>query len=471
MRKIVVFFLFICMSLLIAGAQSTNEVCRLGIRYVAGENPHWGEGRLIVTHVQPYSSAEQAGVKRFDIIEKIDGIPVSTLSSEQIRQMLNPSDKFRIRLTLRNFGYMAKDVLVAKECLPKNTITEEQLAEAFGMYSLENTTERVFTCPFTITSTLDRVDFINYRSFSFYDIEGDNAELEMTINSFIRQNLQGKGLVYNSLNPDLLIQTYYYFDTNPDYHASEEAHTDRKPVYRFDTSLLKMVPLPFLSNQLKGNAEYLLQFGVRFVDRQSGVTVWEAEANEWMYEPFDLAEYAQVHVPLMCLQYPHVSQTKDVTFKVGFKTYNYTGLNYDITALGLVRQVDAYSSAYEAGIREGDMIESIEGKDMTRSADEYTMAYKRFIIQSMQYRDSETLYTDANGFARCMFWRTDSYPRVQELLTSSEYLPVFSYLYKFAPYVDTSADNSLKMRVSRSGEAFETTVRPVIRTSLTIDIQ
>ena len=47
---------------------------------------------------------------------------------------------------------------------------------------------------------------------------------------------------------------------------------------------------------------------------------------------------------------------------------------------------------------------------------------------------------------------------------------MFSYLYKFAPYVDLSGSNTLKMQVHRSNEKFEVVLRPVIRTAPTIDI-
>ncbi len=470
MRKISILLLLIGTCVLVLSAQASKEVCRLGISYDISTNKKWGFGMPVVTKVYPYSPAENAGVKRNDIILKVDDISVGEMTGDVLPQMLNPYDKNKVKLTLRNFNYEERDVIVTKECIPLNTIKEEQLATAFSMYSLENTVERTFICPFKTTVTEDTVDFINYRTFAFPEIEEGNEELENAINMIIRSDLEAKGMRYDENAPNLVIQTFYFFDKNPKFRGVSKVRTKSDQVFRYDGSVQKIVKLPFMTSVSESEAEYILQFGIRFIDTATGASIWESEAEELMYEPFDLAKYAQIHIPLMCMQYPRVSHTKNVSFKVGFKTYNYTGLNYDIDRLSLVKKVDLNSPAAEAGIRVGDLIENIEGKELMRSADEYTAAYKQFISNSMKFRDAETVFTDSNGFERCMYWSTLNYPQIEKMLNKPEYLPVFSYLYKFAPYVDLSGSNTLKMQVHRSNEKFEVVLRPVIRTAPTIDI-
>ena len=89
------------------------------------------------------------------------------ISSEEIDEMLNPAGKNEVLLTIGNLANPAKQVLVKKECKKGNAITEEQLATAFSMYSLETTSEREFVCPFKTTVTADPVDLGKFKTFAF----------------------------------------------------------------------------------------------------------------------------------------------------------------------------------------------------------------------------------------------------------------------------------------------------------------
>ena len=102
---------------------------------------------------------------------------------------------------------------------------------------------------------------------------------------------------------------------------------------------------------------------------------------------------------------------------------------YDIDKLDQVVDVDRNSPAYAAGIRPRDIIEKIGRHKMDHSAEEFSSAYKRFITNTMQYRDPKTMFTDANGFKYCMFWDVFKYPQIADASQSSDYLPAFSYLY------------------------------------------
>ncbi|MDR2809622.1 MAG: DUF4136 domain-containing protein [Tannerellaceae bacterium] len=455
-------------------AQSpASTVCRLGFTYDISRSPHWGNGKPVVTNVYPYSSAEEAGLKVNDIIETIEGTSVEELGAENIAEQLNPAEKNEVKLTVTNLADSAKPMTVKKDCKRTDAITESQLAVAFSMYSLESTSERSFVCPFK-TST-DTVNFARYKSFAFAPIDENNRLLEETINACIEKELRKKGMAYNAANPDIVVETFYLYNKNPNYvKAPKNSLSQPLPVYRYDFALNQMQKYPFLpSGTAETMAEYILQLGIRFIDKQHkpGSVVWECEANEWMSAPFRLENYAQTHIPLMCMQYPYAKYSRNVQFFVSRKMYNYTGINYDINRLEQIVDVDFDSPAYIAGIRMRDRIEKIENQNLNRTAEEYTAAYKQFIMQTMSLRNPETLFTDANGFRFCMYWKEFHYTQVADALRNPKNMAVFAYLYKYAPYVNPSGVNTCTFHIRRGKERMAIVVRPTIHTETTVTIQ
>ncbi|MEG1545344.1 MAG: PDZ domain-containing protein, partial [Tannerellaceae bacterium] len=431
--KRVVLSMLLMFAFLGGHAQSKNgSICRLGITYEISRSPNWGKNRPIVTGILPYTPAEQAGIKPGDLIDEIDGVLTTDVSSAEIPQLLNPAGKNEVLLTIRNLANTAKQVLVRKDCKRSNAITEDQLAAAFSMYSTEYTSDRIFACPFKTTVTTDSVNFGIFKTFAFAAIDENNSHLETIINDCIEKELVKKGLKLSLTKPDLLIQTFYFFDKNPNYKGKNKVVMDREPTYRYNFTVSKMEKFPFLSNDsAESEAEYLLQYGFRLVDqrRVPGRIIWECEANELMEESYRLDEYARIHTPLMCMQYPYVKYTRNMQYRVNQKTYNYTGISYDIDRLELVADVNRNSPAYAAGIRPKDIIEKIGDHRMNHSAEEFSAAYKQFITKTMSCRDAKTQFTDANGFKRCMFWDTFKYPQVADAIQNTNYMAAFSYLY------------------------------------------
>ena len=166
----------------------------------------------------------------------------------------------------------------------------------------------------------------------------------------------------NNTQPDLLVQTFYFFDKNPNYKGTNKIIVEKEPTYRYDSAEGKMVKLPFLNYAAaESEAEYLLQLGIRLVDQKEipGRVLWECEANELMESSFRLDEYARIHVPLMLMQFPYLKYMRNPQYTVNRRSYNYTGIQYDIDRLELVLDVDRKSPAYAAGIRARDVIQKI----------------------------------------------------------------------------------------------------------------
>ncbi len=449
-------------------------VCRTGFAYEISNFPNWGKGKPVITEVFPYSSAEQMGLKVNDIIESIDGVSVTAINVADIPGLLNPSGKNEITLTVTNLESNSKPVSIRKECKRRDAITEDQLASAFGMYSLETTSERTFTCPFRTTVTTDTVNFALFNTFAFGEIEESNRRLEEIINGAIQKVLEQKGLTYKTEEPDMIIQTFYFFNKNPNYLGKNMVMVDREPTYRYNFTTSQMEKFPFLNYAAaEAEAEYLLQFGFRFIDQRynKGRVIWECEANEMLESAYRLENYAVLHIPLMCVQFPYVKYNRNVQFNVSKKTYNYTGISYDINRMELVSDVDRNSVAFAAGIRPRDVIEKIDEHSMNYSVDELTASYKQFITKTMKYRDMSTVFTDANGFKQCMYWDKDKYLMVASVLQNPKSKSVFSYLYKFAPYVDPSATNACTFYIKRGNNKMEMNIRPTVRTETTVVIK
>jgi hypothetical protein len=467
-----VLFLYTCFLAMAWGQNPT--LCRTGFVCEISRSPNWGEGKPVITAIYPYSPAEAAGLKVYDIIESIDGIPVTNLLGEDIPGLLNPAEKNEITLTVTNIESSDKQVIVAKECKRTDAIPEDQLAVAFAMYSLESTSERLFTCPFQTTTTSDSIDFAFFQTYAFSPVDADNQKLEEAINAAIEKELKKKGLTFHATDPDMIVQTFYYYKKNPNYTGENKVVVNKPPVYRYDLTQGRMQRFPFLSHAAaEAEAQYLLQLGFRFVDQRftRGRVIWECEANEMLDAPFRLENYAQTHVPLMCMQYPYAKYRRNVQFQINRKAYNYTGISYDVNRLELVVSIDPGSPAQAAGLIAHDVIERIDNHLLNHTADEFTAAYKQFITNTMQYRDPKTLFTDANGFAYCMYWNKLNYTQIADVLQSPRSMAPFSYLYKFAPYVNPSGVNACIFHIKRGKEKVELTVRPAVHEEVMIEIK
>ncbi|MDR1526448.1 MAG: DUF4136 domain-containing protein [Dysgonamonadaceae bacterium] len=448
-------------------------ICRLGFTYDISLSANWGKGKPVITDVYPYSSAGQAGLKVHDLIEAIEGVSVSEIPAGEISRLLNPEGKDVVWLTISNLADPAREVYVRKDCKRTDAITEDQLAVAFAMYSLETTSERFFVCPFK-TVTADTANFALYKTFAFAPIDENNRRLEESINACIEKEFLEKGLTYAALEPDMLIETFYFYKRNPNYAQTTRTTSARQPSFRYDFTLDRMEKFPFLSYATaETEAEYLLQLGIRLIDKRyrPGRILWECEANEMMSAAFRLENYAQVHIPLMCMQYPYAKYRQNVQFMLSRKAYNYTGINYDINRLEQIMDVDSNSPAHTAGLRMRDVIEKIDNLSMNRTAEEYTAAYKQFITKTMSLRDQETVFTDSNGFRYCMYWDKFKYTQVAEAIQNPGNMAAFSYLYKYTPYINPSGVNTCTFHIRRGREKMDIVVRPSIHTETRVVIK
>ena len=387
---------------------------------------------------------------------------------------MNPAGQSEVVMTVKNLAHDSRQILIKKDCKKSLSISEDQLASAFSMYSLETTKEVDFTCPFKTTVTKDTVNFSQFKTFAFSPIDENNRELEEKINENIKNELTKKGMTVDVVQPDILIQTYYYFDKNPNYVGTNKIVVKKEAVYRYNLAHNKVEKFPFLaSNTSESEAEYLLQFGIRLIDQkiQPGRVLWECESNELMETAYSLNDYAQAHTPLMFMQYPYVKYSLNVPYHISMKSYNYTGISYDINRLELISEVKRNSPAYEVGIRAKDVVEKIGRNKMGYTSEEFSKAYKQFITKTLSYRDPKTIFTDSNGFKYCMLWDVFKYPQVADAINEPDNLGAFSYLYFFTPYINPTGNNACTFVIRRGKEKKEVVIRPTIHTETTIEVK
>jgi C-terminal processing protease CtpA/Prc len=479
MRRI--FFILITI-LVVFAAKAQDISCRYGFSYEISNAPHWGKNKLVITSVYPHSPAERAGIKPYDIILAVDGTPVTENVLDDIYLFLNPEGKEIVELTIKNIAADEHKIKIKKECQSVYSISEEQLATAFAMYAAEDTHERLFSCPFVTTETKDELDFSVFKSFDFFEGSNEEPELARKIHDLIKKELMNRGLKHDPVYPDLTIQIFYLFNKNPNYkpQATKRTNKDDKPeeeynyVNRYDLTRDRMVRFPFLPpNTIETEAQYILKLGFRMEDKklQKGRIIWECETNEFMNESYSLENFAFVHIPLMCMQYPYMKYGRNVQFRLSKKKYNYTGIHYNIDRISEITSIDPYSPAAKAGLLPHDQIDAIADKRMDKTARQFTSAYRQFLVNTLKLRDENTRFVDANGFPDCMYWDKLKYPQIVRAFNNKKNLTVFSYLFQYAPFINPVGNNTCSFKLRRGKEKLEFILRPEIRTENTLVVE
>ncbi len=448
--------------------QPSDFVCRLGFNFEMSLQDSWGKNKPVVLAVESLSPADAAGLKVNDIIEAVNGASTENKMFSDITMWLQSGGSDDLRLTVSNLSYKNKDVVLHKDCKLSNSLNEKDLASVYSFYSLEDIQERSFTCPFK-TTLHSGVNLMNYKTFSFTEVDPNNRELEDVINASIKNALEQRGLVYQERNGDLLVTTYYSYNKNLNYDGNPNA--EKFPLaarYNIRTEKMEMIPVYYhpLINQKQ--ARYLLSLGIRLLDRvrSSGANlavVWECEANEMLSTDYPLNSYSAFHIPLMLMQYPYPQTMETAQFFYSSMKYNYTGLSYNIDNLKEIVDVDRYSPAFQAGIKPGDEVEKICGIKIENNPKTASESYKQFIYKTMNLRDSKTVYTDASGFTQCMFWDKLKYAQVADEFKKEENATVYSYLFYFEPYISLSPTNVLTLDIRRGKEKINLKVTPTVR--------
>jgi len=329
MKRILFFLSFFCFAMLSYG-QNLALGCGLGFDYEISYQSYWGMYRPVVKSVHVGSPAEKAGLRVNDIIEQINDLSTRNKYSEEIFAMLH-EEKF-LRLAVNNLAYRNKEIAFSKHCSLLDAVSEEQMASKFSSHSLGNIQEKSFSRPFkTTVKQSPAINFLQYKTFRFLDTNDSisfHGKTDIAIYEQIKKELESRGLVYTTGNPDLYISAVYSY--------------------------------------------YILN--IRFVDpylstRKDPAVIWQCVVNELFS-----SESAKLNIPLMLLQYPYTKSFEEARFRSLKKKFNYTGIYYDMNDFRKIIHVDLVSPAARAGIQTGDEIRKINGIIMTGNSQEFNPA-------------------------------------------------------------------------------------------------
>lgn len=454
-------------------AQSGQQTCHFGISFEISENPSWGYGEPVVRVVQPHSPADLAGIKPGDIIMEVNGQATYLRNTETIANWLYYESDLPTTFTVRNLDTYFKEYILARLCTDVYSISESDLASAFSFYNIENVNERSFVLPLT-TVTNTEVDYSDYHTYDFL-VDKDAPRVDGQILQHLEKSLSDRGLKRNTKDPDFIIQTYYSFLPNQKYDGMGRPSLGMKS-WRFDTDAEKLVSLPIIAGDdfsAATKGEYVLELGFRFLDKKyieskTLVQIWDCSAKEYLTAQYDLAEYARIHLPLMLMQFPYPSSRSSATYVVSTKKYNYTGMYFDSRDMKTVLDVDHDSPAYKVGVRPGFVVKKINDWKFNNSRDDLMNGYKRFMTETMEYRNPATRFTDMNGYPDCMGWSFGNYKDVEKALRKDLYAPSFAYLFSFEKFVSSKQESALNVEGSFNGGSREYRIVPELRSSVSI---
>ena len=460
-------FLFITLHLI---AQDESTICNLGFRLEISKNKSWGFNEPVVTEVTPGSPAHEAGLRINDIILEVNGHGTYLKPMHTIMSWFDLADDF-YSIGIRNFQYSFKQLSIDKHCRHKNSISEIELAPVFAFYSLEDVQEREFVIPVKITENLE-ADYYYYRTYDFALSEGETSELDEKINVIFDRSLEQMGLKRDTKNPDFIIQTYYSYTNNKNWHQSETPSIEGMTTWRYDLRNSRMVKIPVCDPTIsvKSNeVKYFLEFGFRFYDRNyiepgKSMLVYESEVKEQLSGNYSLLDYLELNLPLILMKFPNSKHSNYGQYQAKLLRFNYTGIHYDVNDMRTVVAVDADSPADKAGVRVGDIIYKVQGHDFNHSVKSITSSYRRFISETMKLRDEKTRYTDINGFQNAMFWDISNYYEISRFFENKKkFKSGFSYLFGFNQYVYWNDPSRLIFIVKRNGTMINIPVVPELK--------
>ena len=464
MKRVICFLTFLSLCFTVFSQTESKTVCQYGFTFEVSMQKNWGYLQPVVLSVTPNTSANAAGLYVNDIIEKINDTPTKGENIETIINWLHNNSTETIQLTISNLKENHQNRTLTKDCRLNYSISEKDLASIYSFYSLEDVQTRAFTCPFK-TSVNPENDLILYTSFAFANPDINNLTLDKTINDVIQKCLEQKGLKYSEKNPDLIVRTYYSHAANPNFRSNAQA--DKLPVEcRYNVNTNSMENLPIYYNPLinPNQAKFLLKLGIQLIDnkKKNNLPVWECEANELLQSNYLLDDYAKFHIPLMFMQYPYPKTLETAQFYYSRSRFNFTGINFNMNNLKEISEVAPSSPAERAGLKEGDIIEKINGIKIINNTKTADHNYKQFIYKTMRFRNPDTQFTNAEGFTRCMYWNKMNYASIQDEIRKPEFSTAYSYLFYFEPYINLSGTNIINLSIKRGNQNAEAKIRPVI---------
>lgn len=444
--------------LLVVSYIYSQEICKIGMQYKISTDPNWAEGYPVVTNVLYNSSAYISGVKVGDIITGINGIETKNLDNEQINQLLHSKSNDKL-LDIQNIGYK-KQLLLIKECHRVDVISEEQLTQAFALYSLRDAYDIMITYPITTNVGNENFSFENVKTYSFIQSNKGDSVQDSLIYNKISNILDRKGLRVDNVYPDVKIDIFYEIKPNQEYIANSgvKGYSYR---YNFATQSIDKVPIMDIGTPIN-MAKYTISFGLSIIDNISYKhnIVWSSHIYDLLSNTIPITYYANNVLPLMLRSFPFVVQQVYPKYVFSKRHYNYTGIRYKTGTLNYVAVVDNNSIAYKCGIRSGDIVRKINGIPINNTnSDSIKDSYIKFLKGTNEYRNPFYSF-DSNGLKDCRYWDNNKFVDISKVFVTDKYDTPFSYLFFFRRYINPTDNRNLIFEIERNGQIYTVILPP-----------
>lgn len=439
------------------------QLCYHGLRLEISQDKHWGYGLPIITSIDRYSPAEHSGLAIGSIVKQIDGIATEGLTLEQVYAMLeSPSREHVLEATSLSQG--AQSYLLQRSCRPLGSLSEQDLAQLFAHYSVEDTRMLLGGYPYTYSSS-SMIEPGSLRTYAFAPSSAESEAIDRELNGLIGEILSKMGLRETIDSPDMLIYTDY--SLNPMESDSTYSSAGKPYSWRFNTRTREIDPLPLLeANSPDALARYQLSLGITFVRPDTTQqTIWRVEARERLSAPLNLVEYARHSLPTMLRFSPKSEPQGQTTYLMQTLRYQYTGLIFNRKDLSQIIDMDLDSPAARAGIRPGDVIRSINGRRLEgKSLEALFAAYESFIEETKPLREqSAPLYNTPHGDQGLAPWAKEAYTEIARQIERQDDNAFFAYLFSFRPWIQEHTDAPLLIEIERPGGRYRIEVMPEIR--------
>ena len=394
-------------------AQSSENVCRIGLHYkVLGEGTN-SKSIPVLTVVQPFGPAAVGGFFPGDLITQIDGVPTTGLTKQQISELLaSPVGEHLLTIVRIGSGTTAR--ILRPSCKAPYALTERELATAFSGYSPIDQAKQQRTLSFSFEAGAP-FDWSQAKTFAFAPSEGEHRDLYDIVYGQIAGLLEARGLTQQASSPDLVLEC-----------SRSEAEGGARLYLR--------VTSPSMPNQ----------------------TLWSGTSNL----PKGTKEahlYARQAIPVMLQSFPFLASSQ-ANYTEETSRYLYTGILYDSRDLSRIVDVEEGSPAFTAGLRVGDKVLRINGKSLSpTTVGELSSRYRNFLDETYRYRSAEAVRPEQAP------WKSSDYGSIRKALEKNKYASVFSYLFFFRPYINETEQTELIFEIERHGETYTLSIAPVLR--------
>ena len=394
-------------------AQSSEEVCRIGLYYkVLGEGD--SKSLPVLTAVQPFGPAAIGGFLPGDLITQIDGVPTEGLTYQQVSELLTQPVREHL-LTIVRVGSGATAHLLVPSCKATYALTERELAIAFAGYSPLDQAKQERTLPLTISGSRP-FDWSQAKTFAFAPASEEDKALYETLYGQIATLLEKRGVRQEANTPNLVFQC-----------VRSQAND-----------------APALTLQVTASS-------------QSSEPLWTSTTSLPAGKE-EIRSYSQQIIPVMLQGFPFATTSTPSTYTEEIHRYLYTGILYDSRDLSRIADVEEDSPAFTAGLRVGDKILRIDGKPMSStSVADLSARYRDFLDDTYRYRTAEAMRPEQAP------WKSSSYTSVRKALVKDKYANVFSYLFAFRPYISEGKQTELSIDIERNGETYTLSLTPILR--------